>query len=653
MAYQAGSQWLEPYKPKTGAEVSERPVEAFARHRLVIPLFMQHKFGLCLALIAPPALVLLLYALSPALYRAQTNIIIATKLEHQASSNGARLDKLRVPNQELINAEADLLANAVVVEQTLAHFGITELYPNFLSSQNGSQMVWDAAVRQFQSSLRVVPNQQSGMIRLTFEHPNAGTAAEALNQFILSYQASREKILEGRNSRITAAAVLRDAKDLEQLERARDEMRAAIGTLDLSQQREALIRQRADTDARLSQTVERVQALSVHLADLVQIHSEVVADNPSNQASNQARISHIRNETTDKPVRAAMAQPRSPLAVVQDQPAGAGAKFLSAQPPVQLASRSLKQLMSQDQGVPTRLITGTGLAIHEARIAQTLSDLDSLEHQVELKPTLNAVATGRPKAMRRTDTGEQPRRSDSNADYPATAIDLTEASKKSGSGTVVMLTETAPATIRVPETRVDVNPRQFAVLASSHDQNDILIQRLRHWLPIIQEQAANLRVAKANLPIAASTIITAIDQDRIGAQAELDALKKQKIIDTVSIGLIDQQLVRLGQANLRLSLLNARIADQHERVTAAQNLYDNAKAAEGRNQAGIAEAIWPLNDTVSVRPVMPITLALASAVASLLLAAAILVVSGVLAERSLARKESLELFLDAPKREAE
>ena len=141
---------------------------------------------------------------------------------------------------------------------------------------------------------------------------------------------------------------------------------------------------------------------------------------------------------------------------------------------------------------------------------------------------------------------------------------------------------------------------------------------------------------------------TAIDRDRLSSQAELDGLRAQQTIGVVSIGLIDQQLVSLGQADLRLNLLNARILDQHERVTAAQKLYDTAKAVEDADQAGIGDIVQTSSEAISVSAVAPAMSALGAPFASLFLGAAILVIGRISGRRLYVRSKPLELFLNKP-----
>ncbi len=652
-------QWPEPYRPKPAAADLDRLV-GFIRRWLLLPLLRHSKFGLCLALIGLAMIALLFHSWSSVLYRAQTSVTVTTSLEHQAKSSGDVIGPaLQVPSQEFFNAEADLLANPVVVEQTLAHFGIAELYPNFLTSQTGAQMAWDAGIRQFQSSLRVIPIQQSGIIHLTFEHTNASTAAKALNQFVLNYQILRAKILEGRSSKAAEATIASSVKDLEQLEQARREMRNAIGTPDLAQQRAILIKHRNEIDARLRQTVERVQALSVHLADLAQSRSRMVVDAPSSQTDSRARASQARNVTTEQshPARAVSVQPKEQLVVVQDQAAGpdaVAAKLSSGQSPLQSAPRLLNQFMTRKQGLPPKAAAGAGFATHEARIAQALRDLDSLEQgHAEPKPTLGVATAGQPRIAQRADINAQPQQpeSDANGSDPQ-AIVLAQAPKGSIPGMVPAFAGITPVAITAPEVWADRHWRQLGVLLGN-DATDPLIQWLQQRPSVIQEQTGGTRVIPARLPIVSSPDAAAIDQDRFSAQAELDALRARQNIDGVSIGLIDQQLVRLGQADLRLSLLNARIMDQHERVTAAQKLYGTAKAAEEGDQAGIGEIVQTSSEAISVSPVTAGTPAFSAAFASLFLAATILVIAWVSGRRLIMRKRPLELFLNAPRSETD
>ena len=656
MTHQSGHQSPEAIKLKRTIVNVDKPFKSFTNHWLVFPLFVQAKLAVYLALIGPLVIVLLLYALSPAVYRAQTNVLVATNAEHQARSSGAVIERnLQIPSPELLNAEVDLLVNPVVVEQTLAHFGVAGLYPNFKTPQASPQMAWDAATRQFQSSIRVVPVQQSGVIRLTFEHPDASTAAKVLDQFVLTYQMLRGKILEGRSSKIASAAILHNVKELEQLQRAHDEMRTTIGAYDLAKQRAMLIRQRADTDTHLGQTRARIQALSIRLAELAQMGSRMMgADNLSSQNNSLNKLTRARNVAAEQgPVRAAMAQASDQLIVVPDQSGGLGAatdRLSSAQLPMQLAPRLLRHFMARDQGLPVKVAANTGLATHEAQIAQALRDLDRLEqNHVEPKPTLHVTSDGRSPLTQRANKGVHSLQPESNTgSFVAQPVDLVQPLKSSDAGMFSIFTGAAAAGIAAPEFWADLGRRQF-IISSGVNQSDPLIQRLQ-WPSATLEQIGSTRTSSLDkLPVAPAAFVTTMDRDYISVQEELDALKARQTLDTVSIGLIDQQLVRLGQNDLRLNLLNARIADQRERVTAAQKLYDNAKAAEDGDQAGIGDIVQTSSEEISVSQVAPVTSAFGSALASLVLAAVILVITWISGRISIAKNRPLKLFINVPK----
>ena len=646
MTHRSGGQWPESYRAKPAVLGCNKLARSLSFYQAVFPLSIQYKFAVCLALLGPPTIAFLLFALLPVHYRAKTNVVVASSHKHSAKSGGEAMETVsQIPNQDLVNAEADLLGSPLVAEQTLAHFGVASLYSELLTSQAGVQITWDAAMRQLHSALRVVPIQNSGVIHVTFEHANANTAAKVLNQLVLNYQISRANALEARYSRASTATIMNNMKDLEQLERAHSEIRTVIGTPDLVQQREMLVRQRADTETRLRQTTEHVRALSIRLVDLAQTRSRMVADSLPSQIDNRARASRVQNVAAKQNlIHAAVPQLRDQIANFPDESGVVGpatTQRSSAKSAIQIAPRLLNQFMTQNQGLPTKAAAGAGLAAYQVRIAQALRDLDSLEQKHGApKP---AVAPGWLKVVPRLDLSEQPLQPESdvgNSGGQRTAF--MQSSIVSNFGMVPTLAGTAPVTIAAPEVWTDLI--RWLGIPSNDDQSDPLIQRL----PVSQAQVGGARVVPAKQSIAQFSDTIAIDRDRVSAQAELDALLSQQTIGVVSIGLIDQKLVHLGQADLRLSLLNARIVDQRERVITAQRLYDNAKAAENRDQVRIGDVVQTSSDAISVDAIALGPTAFVSAFASLFLSATMLVIVWISGRRSIAKDSTLELFFKAP-----
>ncbi len=654
MTVRSDAQWPSPYAPQNVAPGWEQRTTIVTPYRFFFRLAMRYRFWMCMALLGPPAVALLLFALLPSGYRAQTDVIVTTKLASPSKGGGEADDAAsQATGQGLVNAEADLLSNPVVAEQALAQFGIGKLYPDTLTAQAGSRIAWDAAIRRFQSSLRVVPAPQSGSIRLSFEHSDARIATKVLSQLVLSYRTSRTKILEGRDSKVEAATMIHVVKDLDQLEHMRDTVRTTIGVPELAQQRDILLRERDDVDARLRQTSQRVQALSSHLADLTRMRATMGADHPAgppDDAAGPLKGQKLLADATRVHPTAARSEDR--IMIVPDQPAGVGAVTAKLPPdesPIQLAPRLLNQFVTRNQRPPVKSSVRAGSTIDEARVMRDLRGLDSLEQPVQPRRASHVTAASRPRPGPPVETGRGSLQPGGQA-VGHEIRTIVSARPPDGFRFSVSqtLTSAAPATIAAPEVWSDLGRQPLVDPAGEH-QSDPLIRRFQP-LPVVQDQVGGARAIPVNLPVPPLPGVIAIDQDLASAQAELDAVKSRQAMDVVLIGLTDQKLVRLGQAGSRLNLLDAQIADQLDRVTATRKLYDSARAVEAEDQVGIGE-VYTSNEAIAVSPIGPAmsTMACGSALASLFLALVVHLIARRSGRRSIALDGPLELFLHVPK----
>jgi hypothetical protein len=174
------------------------------------------------------------------------------------------------------------------------------------------------------------------------------------------------------------------------------------------------------------------------------------------------------------------------------------------------------------------------------------------------------------------------------------------------------------------------------------DQQSLLIEQLWQRTAAVQEGLAQLPAGMPTTPLMPSPVIAEIDQDLATAQAELKAVKAQEMTDSVSIGLIDQQLMQLERAEIQLNALNARIVSQNETLKRDFSRYEEARAFDEKDQARTAATVLTSDVAIPKTSTEPNTLllALGGILASVLSAGGVAVFVG----RRLLYGPSLELF---------
>jgi len=137
-----------------------------------------------------------------------------------------------VEYEQVLQTEAEILGNDDLYRTVIADFGIERLYPELLKppsefdafitnaklyleelvGSSGPKVDSDrsanllaTATRKFAASLSIGVDRKSAVIRLTFRHPNAATAAEVLRSLEAHYFALRARLFDDLQASIVEA----------------------------------------------------------------------------------------------------------------------------------------------------------------------------------------------------------------------------------------------------------------------------------------------------------------------------------------------------------------------------------------------------------------------------------------------------------------
>jgi uncharacterized protein involved in exopolysaccharide biosynthesis len=129
------------------------------------------------------------YLLTP-YYEATASLLVKTGREFQVRSdpNAPIASVPSVTKQEVVNSEIQILTSRDLIQAVINRVGGAKLYPGAGNWSDPHSPAMDSAVRQFYSSFKVVPVEQSDVIDLSFRNPNRTLAVQALNQVVELYQ---------------------------------------------------------------------------------------------------------------------------------------------------------------------------------------------------------------------------------------------------------------------------------------------------------------------------------------------------------------------------------------------------------------------------------------------------------------------------------
>jgi len=606
--------------------------------RGILTLASRHRFLVSLALLGPTAVALWVGSTLPATRRAQTSLVVDSSSELLAQDGG------NLARREYVNTEIDLLTDPVVVDNTISRVGLATIYPDLSTSSAGPQNAKDSAIRQFEAALRVDPIKGSNVIHVTFDHNDASTAIYALNQFMISYQELHASIFSSRHSRRDEKLIAQDTQDLHKLEQTRAETTAAFGIHDLSQQRASLIEQRAEADKHLRETADRSAELSSRLATLARMRGNVSSitvpqDTEPEVAHAPGALANL-TETRTAPVRAhdsqapASRRARQEIEVVEDRAPDrhdTPAPMALTLPPIQLAARLLSQFIVGRNGLELRQAGPAQTETYEQTLARDLRNLDKLEHtRVEGKALDGGHEVPRQRALRIQPDLQTMRRS-GNMTYLA----------NDDTGAFNLLSEFVgpnPTTIKVPDA-VIARPPKAASPPPVQEQQTPLVTRLWRQTEAVQRQFGDM---SRKISLSGTPATAAIDRNLMALQTELEPLTAQEVQDGLMIQVIDRKLMHLGQADIQVKILDARIADQKKTLEADRKLYDQAKAHDEGDRARMTNHVQTSSATLVDPSMEPNTslFVVGGILAGLLSSASVLIIASLIPGEG-----PLELFL--------
>ncbi|MBL8258938.1 MAG: hypothetical protein JNM60_03890 [Candidatus Competibacteraceae bacterium] len=251
-------------------------------------------------------------------------------------------------DDRIVRSETEIFNNSQLVERVIEDLGLERLYPD-IASGAGAQGAWPArvwravagrfgaagpggapagadaaapvdeqerkrlnqAVVQFTSKLEVLPVKDSSVIHLTFSHPDAKVAAEALNRLILAYLEQRYEVFA-----LSRSQVFNQQRDnfAQRLGKAEQDLEAFKLRHDFSafaDQKTMVLRQQAeiqndklDTGTRLREIEGRLAAIRERLTGIPK-DIELYAESGQQDARDTARATLVtlearRNELLTK-----------------------------------------------------------------------------------------------------------------------------------------------------------------------------------------------------------------------------------------------------------------------------------------------------------------------------------------------------------------
>ena len=329
---------LTPLAPHVASRHTMRDVliVVFRERRLILLTF-----GLIVALGLLAALKL------GTVYTAEARLLVLPSRDYVLRQDvGETGVNMALGDDRIVRSETEIFNNSQLVERVIEDLGLERLYPD-IDAGAGAQGAWpvrawrtvlgwfgaanpagappsaaapanererkrlNQAVVRFISKLEVLPVKDSSVIHLTFSHPDATVAAEALNRLILAYLEQRYEVFS-----LSRSQVFNQQRDnfAQRLGKAEQDLEAFKLQHDFSafaDQKTMVLRQQAeiqndklDTGTRLREIEGRLAAIREQL-NTVPKDIELYAESGQQDARDTARATLVtlearRNELLTK-----------------------------------------------------------------------------------------------------------------------------------------------------------------------------------------------------------------------------------------------------------------------------------------------------------------------------------------------------------------
>jgi uncharacterized protein involved in exopolysaccharide biosynthesis len=220
-----------------------------------------------------------------------------------------------VEYEQVLQTEAEILGNDDLYRSVISDFGIERLYPELLKPPGGfGKFIADAkqylqglagdsapgavpdpsenrlatATRMFASNLTIGVDRKSAVIRVSFKHPSATTAAEVLRVLEAHYFALRGRLFDDLQASIVEAQENGVADQLAAADRVLATFKREHDIANFGERQKILLAQQGRLEDELKKTDSTVTGLQARATELAQQLKLVSGQKGNNAAPNAA-----------------------------------------------------------------------------------------------------------------------------------------------------------------------------------------------------------------------------------------------------------------------------------------------------------------------------------------------------------------------------
>lgn len=239
-------------------------------------------------------------------YKAEAQILVQSGREFEVATEKGNTTPTGVPyitKQEVINSEVEILGSRKLAENVIKAVGLGRIYPTIMedgvlvklhiSNPDSEAERMNTAIKKFTKNFKADPVTMSNVITLQYWNPDRDIAIETLQKLAQIYEQQHAEIFANKRSGVLGQQTSDYEKQLEQVTQKITNLKNAQHLSDITYEREQLIQDRSDVEAKLrdlkTQSIDAHRALEYYQQQLKSMPELVLTNENSADAIETAK----------------------------------------------------------------------------------------------------------------------------------------------------------------------------------------------------------------------------------------------------------------------------------------------------------------------------------------------------------------------------
>jgi len=254
-----------------------------------LTVLFKHKVRIVAVFLAVFLPALMYTLLTEPLYEAEASIMVKMGREYLNQSeigNADRAPVMTFNQEEVVNSEIQILSNRDLVQKVITTMKLENVYPKLLAEPSPDAQPLELAIAEFQKNLKVERIKKTNVLRVTFQHPNPRTAANAVNMLVEFSKEKHLQVFSDPKSSFLGMQLDVYEQKLQDAENNLQSFKQKTEVFSLDEQRRLLLSQRTELDSALKNSLNTIQELHNKVLSL-KGQIRIIAEKKSNYTSSE------------------------------------------------------------------------------------------------------------------------------------------------------------------------------------------------------------------------------------------------------------------------------------------------------------------------------------------------------------------------------